>query len=241
MMVFLAYGAHFLSYATTFVPHYNAIGFFNPDGSSLGGPGTENQTPMFLASYGKRDDTRRSITVTVLTALCYSILPSCDVSTFLHLPARLTSDEWHLRDDSTLRHCWVRSRGWHVLPACSREHHAGDYTSYWSGSMLFRGRPVGILLLRRACHQNHAAACAGPSARRSEHDCEATVAMYGKGGLRGFGIGGLWPSAVQSLDSPFAGLCSVSSDRCQVSKGLDRRIGLHNINALLKETEILLF
>ncbi|OAL42568.1 plasma membrane ammonium transporter [Pyrenochaeta sp. DS3sAY3a] len=51
MMVFLAYGAHFLSYATTFIPYYNAIGFFNPDGSSLGSAGTGNQTSMFMASY----------------------------------------------------------------------------------------------------------------------------------------------------------------------------------------------
>lgn len=52
MMVFFAYGAHFLSYATTFIPFYNAVGFFNPDGSGLGGPGTANQTHVFLASYG---------------------------------------------------------------------------------------------------------------------------------------------------------------------------------------------
>ncbi|KAH8710246.1 plasma membrane ammonium transporter [Phaeosphaeriaceae sp. PMI808] len=51
MMVFLAYGAHFLSYATTFIPFYNSIGFFNPDGSGLGSPGVENQTAIFMASY----------------------------------------------------------------------------------------------------------------------------------------------------------------------------------------------
>ncbi|KAJ4368029.1 hypothetical protein N0V83_006384 [Neocucurbitaria cava] len=51
MIVFFAYGAHFLSYATTFIPFYNAVGFFNPDGSGFGGPGTANQTQVFLASY----------------------------------------------------------------------------------------------------------------------------------------------------------------------------------------------
>lgn len=53
MMVFLAYGAHFLTYATTFIPWYNAIGYFNPDGSGAGSPGPQNQTAMFAASYGK--------------------------------------------------------------------------------------------------------------------------------------------------------------------------------------------
>ena len=53
MMVFLGYGAHFLSYATTFIPFFNAVGFFNPDGSGAGSPGTANQTPVFYASYGE--------------------------------------------------------------------------------------------------------------------------------------------------------------------------------------------
>ena len=52
MMVFFAYGAHFLSFATTFIPWYNAIGYFNPDGSGIGSPGPQNQTAMFTASYG---------------------------------------------------------------------------------------------------------------------------------------------------------------------------------------------
>ncbi|KAJ8108350.1 hypothetical protein OPT61_g8233 [Boeremia exigua] len=51
MMVFFAYGAHFLSYATTFIPWFNAIGYFNPDGSGIGSPGAQNQTAMFAASY----------------------------------------------------------------------------------------------------------------------------------------------------------------------------------------------
>ncbi|KAF2626322.1 hypothetical protein BU25DRAFT_459462 [Macroventuria anomochaeta] len=50
MMVF-AYGAYFLSYATTVVPGYNAIGYFNPDGSGAGSPVPQNQTAMFAASY----------------------------------------------------------------------------------------------------------------------------------------------------------------------------------------------
>jgi succinate-acetate transporter protein len=53
MMVFFAYGAHFLSFATTSIPYYNAIGFFNPDGSGIGSPGVENQTAVWTASYGK--------------------------------------------------------------------------------------------------------------------------------------------------------------------------------------------
>jgi succinate-acetate transporter protein len=53
MMVFLAYGAHLLSYATTFIPWFNAIGFYNPDGSGVGSPGANNQTSAFLASYGE--------------------------------------------------------------------------------------------------------------------------------------------------------------------------------------------
>ena len=53
MMVFFAYGAHFLSFATTSIPYYNAIGYFNPDGSGIGSPGVENQTAVWTASYGK--------------------------------------------------------------------------------------------------------------------------------------------------------------------------------------------
>jgi succinate-acetate transporter protein len=53
MIVFLAYGAHLLSFGTTFIPWFNAIGFFNPDGSGIGSPGTNNQTSIFLNSFGK--------------------------------------------------------------------------------------------------------------------------------------------------------------------------------------------
>jgi succinate-acetate transporter protein len=52
MIVFLAYGAHLLSFATTFIPWFNAIGFFNPDGSGIGSPGATNQSPVFLSSFG---------------------------------------------------------------------------------------------------------------------------------------------------------------------------------------------
>jgi succinate-acetate transporter protein len=53
MIVFLAYGAHLLSYATTFIPWFNAIGYFNPDGTGIGGSSASNQTSVFLASFGK--------------------------------------------------------------------------------------------------------------------------------------------------------------------------------------------
>jgi succinate-acetate transporter protein len=59
MIVFLAYGAHLLSFGTTFIPWFNAIGFFNPNGSGIGSPGTNNQTSVFLNSFG---EFRRSIT-----------------------------------------------------------------------------------------------------------------------------------------------------------------------------------
>ncbi|KAI8942307.1 hypothetical protein NX059_000386 [Plenodomus lindquistii] len=51
MIVFFTYGAHLFAYATTFIPWFNAIGFFNPDGSGVGGPGTANQTPVFMNSF----------------------------------------------------------------------------------------------------------------------------------------------------------------------------------------------
>jgi succinate-acetate transporter protein len=53
MIVFLAYGAHLLAFATTFIPFFNAIGFFNPNGSGIGSPGAENQSSVFLSSFGK--------------------------------------------------------------------------------------------------------------------------------------------------------------------------------------------
>lgn len=53
MMVFFAYGAHFMAWAMTFMPGSNAVGYFNPGKSGLGSPGATNQSPEFLASYGK--------------------------------------------------------------------------------------------------------------------------------------------------------------------------------------------
>jgi hypothetical protein len=72
-MIFLAYGAHLLSFATTFIPWFNAIGFFNPDGSGIGSPGTANQTSVFLSSYGKSTLTLDSIEMRRVDGLtCYS-------------------------------------------------------------------------------------------------------------------------------------------------------------------------
>lgn len=63
MMVFFGYGGHFFAYSTTFVPAFNAVGFFNPNGSGTGSPGTSNQTSMFLASYGEYTKTQRRWTL----------------------------------------------------------------------------------------------------------------------------------------------------------------------------------
>ncbi|KAG4429472.1 hypothetical protein IFR05_015048 [Cadophora sp. M221] len=43
-VVFMSYGAHFLTFAATFQPFYNAIAAYNPDG-------TQNQTPEFASSF----------------------------------------------------------------------------------------------------------------------------------------------------------------------------------------------
>ncbi|KAF2855535.1 GPR1/FUN34/YaaH-class plasma membrane protein [Plenodomus tracheiphilus IPT5] len=51
MMFCFAYGAFFCTYGATFIPWFNAVGFYNPDGSGVGSPGAPNQTPVFLASY----------------------------------------------------------------------------------------------------------------------------------------------------------------------------------------------
>lgn len=53
MMVFFGYGAHFLTFATNNIPFYNAIGYFNPNGSGIGSPGVQNQTAMYTASAGE--------------------------------------------------------------------------------------------------------------------------------------------------------------------------------------------
>lgn len=48
-IVFMGYGAHFLTYATTFIPAFHAIGFFAPEVPA----GQQQITPTFAASYGK--------------------------------------------------------------------------------------------------------------------------------------------------------------------------------------------
>lgn len=53
MIVFMGYGAHFLTTGTTFIPAFNAIGFFDPNGSGQGSPLAGQANPQFLASFGK--------------------------------------------------------------------------------------------------------------------------------------------------------------------------------------------
>lgn len=48
-IVFMGYGAHFLTYSTTFLPFFNAIAYFNPEAPV----GPDQITPTFAASYGK--------------------------------------------------------------------------------------------------------------------------------------------------------------------------------------------
>lgn len=47
-MIFLGYGAHFLTFAFTFIPSINAVGSFDKDGSQA-------LTPQFFDSYGTSD------------------------------------------------------------------------------------------------------------------------------------------------------------------------------------------
>lgn len=49
MLVFFGYGAHFLTQATTFIPMFNALGFFSPSGE---GAPAQGITPTFEASFG---------------------------------------------------------------------------------------------------------------------------------------------------------------------------------------------
>ena len=46
MVVFFGYGSHFLTLATTFIPYYNTLAPYNPDGTNMISAG-------FAASYGK--------------------------------------------------------------------------------------------------------------------------------------------------------------------------------------------
>lgn len=48
-VVFIGYGAHFLTFATLFIPWFNAVGFYGPGGMSSP---TEGQTAEFAASFG---------------------------------------------------------------------------------------------------------------------------------------------------------------------------------------------
>lgn len=48
-IVFMGYGAHFFTYATTFMPFFHAIGFFAPDVAA----GQSQITPTFASSYGE--------------------------------------------------------------------------------------------------------------------------------------------------------------------------------------------
>lgn len=54
-IVFMGYGAHFLTYSTTWIPAFNAIGFFNPEAPA----GPDQITPTFAASYGRTSPARR--------------------------------------------------------------------------------------------------------------------------------------------------------------------------------------
>jgi succinate-acetate transporter protein len=46
-VVFMGYGAHFLTYGTTFIPFFNAVAAFTASGDG------QTQTPPFLASFGQ--------------------------------------------------------------------------------------------------------------------------------------------------------------------------------------------
>lgn len=51
MLVFFGYGAHFLTFATTFIPWFNAVGFYTPTGNAS----PINITAPFAAGFGMRD------------------------------------------------------------------------------------------------------------------------------------------------------------------------------------------
>lgn len=51
MLVFFGYGAHFLTFATTFIPWFNAIGFYTPTGNAS----PINITAPFAAGFGMQD------------------------------------------------------------------------------------------------------------------------------------------------------------------------------------------
>lgn len=49
-IVFFGYGSHFLTFATTWMPFFNAVGYFNKTGATTEAAGLQ---PIFLASYGE--------------------------------------------------------------------------------------------------------------------------------------------------------------------------------------------
>jgi hypothetical protein len=66
-LVFMGYGAHILTFATTFVPSFNAVAFY-----SDGDP--NKATPAFAASFGKRQPNLP--TSSPLLTIAQAIIPS---------------------------------------------------------------------------------------------------------------------------------------------------------------------
>ena len=53
-LVFMGYGAHFLTFGTTFIPAFNAVSAYTSGSPYLGEmAGNQEITPAFAASYGK--------------------------------------------------------------------------------------------------------------------------------------------------------------------------------------------
>jgi succinate-acetate transporter protein len=50
-VVFMGYGAHFLVFATTFIPWFNAVSAYSESGNPYE-TGSQMQTPAFQASFG---------------------------------------------------------------------------------------------------------------------------------------------------------------------------------------------
>lgn len=90
-VVFMGYGAHFLTYSTTFMPAFNAIAFFNAEA-----PADATQiTPVFAASYGTNfPSAARSSAILILYL---SLLPTMSSLPVLNLPDRVSTNEHLLR------------------------------------------------------------------------------------------------------------------------------------------------
>jgi hypothetical protein len=160
MIVFLAYGAHLLSFATTFIPWFNAIGFFNPDGSGIGSPGTSNQSSVFLSSFGKLDFIVRK-KVVELTHIASSLLSHCHGHTILHLPPRLPARQRRLRPHLFLCNNRIRPGRRRVFPPCQSQRRARHKAGYGNGCMLLRGLGAGLLLFPRTGYSYHGVADPG--------------------------------------------------------------------------------